>query len=435
MTFDSKDELYKIRRLLDSREKVGRATPASVKTAVQMVLRLRVPDSYSDCPLGEKYGAAEEACSELITLAVELGLPLVGISFHCGSGCQNAQAYPQALMVAKSLFDLAARQGATLTLLDIGGGFPGWDGSECVYHRQPGPRDTVPEATDAPAATAAAASAASPSAEGQCLPCHESTASGGDGASRTCTATEQGSGDAGYESQQQKDGVVSEPSTTPPLSLAEIARVTLPVLDELFPPSSGVQVIAEPGRYFVEASHVLFARIYAKRSLALQGARDKSNPCGNNRIGEGKKTKTTAYYIDEGVNGCFKDKVLCGVNFEPCPVALSTGGRRCRGAAVPATATPAPATPAKPNGEGLMGEMQHAENMDEEEEDAVVMGPSGLPADVVARKRLPKSLKPGDWLYFSRMGAYTASIATVASSAVLEASYCYVASTPAKAGE
>lgn len=35
---------------------------------VQVVLRLRVPDSHSDCPLGEKYGAAEEACSELVRL-------------------------------------------------------------------------------------------------------------------------------------------------------------------------------------------------------------------------------------------------------------------------------------------------------------------------------------------------------------------------------
>lgn len=33
---------------------------------VQIVLRLRVPDSHSDCPLGEKYGAAEEACSGLV---------------------------------------------------------------------------------------------------------------------------------------------------------------------------------------------------------------------------------------------------------------------------------------------------------------------------------------------------------------------------------
>lgn len=36
------------------------------------------------------------------------------------------------------------------------------------------------------------------------------------------------------------------------------------------------QVIAEPGRYLVETSHILFARIYAKRMVKLQGvlARD-----------------------------------------------------------------------------------------------------------------------------------------------------------------
>lgn len=36
------------------------------ESSVQLVLRLRVPDSHSDCPLGEKYGAAEEACGELV---------------------------------------------------------------------------------------------------------------------------------------------------------------------------------------------------------------------------------------------------------------------------------------------------------------------------------------------------------------------------------
>lgn len=36
--------------------------------AVQMVLRLRVPDAHSDCPLGEKYGAVEGMCSELVSL-------------------------------------------------------------------------------------------------------------------------------------------------------------------------------------------------------------------------------------------------------------------------------------------------------------------------------------------------------------------------------
>ncbi|CAM9710660.1 unnamed protein product [Scytosiphon promiscuus] len=465
MTFDSKDELYKIRQLLDLREK---ATPASVRAAVQMVLRLRVPDSYSDCPLGEKYGAAEAACSELITLAVELGLPLVGVSFHCGSGCQNAQAYPEALIVAKSLFDLAARQGATLTLLDIGGGFPGWDGSECVYDRQPIPHDLVPGATDAPAA--AAASTASTGAVGQSLPCHKNTERASDDRGAHVSPAP-GDGGLGHGLEQLGANVVSVPTATPPpLSLAEIARVTLPVLDALFPSSSGVQVIAEPGRYFVEASHVLFARIYAKRCLSLQvGTGDKSEVGDDTTVGNGKGKKTTAYFIDEGVNGCFKDKVLCGVNFEPCPVTVSAGRRMRRGPSAPATAPTASAAQTGADKEGRSGHHGRGREQSgpayeeqtggepeedeqsrtaaeasrgreigaddgEEEEDSVVMGPSGLPADVVARKRLPKSLKPGDWLYFSRMGAYTASIATVTSSAVLETSYCYVASTPATTG-
>ena len=168
----------------------------------------------------------------------------------------------------------------------------------------------------------------------------------------------------------------------------------------------------------------------------------------NYRDRDSTQTKTTAYYIDEGVNGCFKDRVLCGVNFEPCPVSLA-GGRRLH-QRMPATAagddavesqrggglreeernTAAVSAAAGARAETSDGEQEEAAQEEVEDEDAVVMGPSGLPEDVVARKRLPKSLKPGDWLYFSQMGAYTASIATVTSSAVLEASYCYVASAP-----
>lgn len=35
---------------------------------VELVLRVKVPDAHSDCPLGEKYGAIEEICSELVSL-------------------------------------------------------------------------------------------------------------------------------------------------------------------------------------------------------------------------------------------------------------------------------------------------------------------------------------------------------------------------------
>lgn len=37
--------------------------------AVQVVLRLRVPDDHSNCPLGEKYGAIPEDCSGLVGLS------------------------------------------------------------------------------------------------------------------------------------------------------------------------------------------------------------------------------------------------------------------------------------------------------------------------------------------------------------------------------
>lgn len=115
-----------------------------------------------------------------------------------------------------------------------------------------------------------------------------------------------------------------------------------------------------------------------------------------------------AYFIDEGVDGCFKDMLLFGVFFEPCPIrAAPVGGRN------------------------TVGKRTSSEDSDQEEyEDSLVIGPSGSPTDIVARKRFPKWLGPGDWFYFSRMGAYTASVASLASSAALEAPYFYVASAP-----
>ncbi len=90
---------------------------------------------------------------------------------------------------------MAALGGFILRLVDIGGGFPGWDGSEPIL-------------------------------EGCSFP--------------------------------------------PPLSLEDISYTTNPVLSELFTGDGDIQFIAEPGRYFVQASHTLFARIYATRPLRLR---------------------------------------------------------------------------------------------------------------------------------------------------------------------
>jgi ornithine decarboxylase len=60
------------------------------------------------------------------TLCVSLyGRVLTFLSFHVGSGCFDAQAFPDAVVLARKAFDEAERLGMKLRLLDIGGGFPG----------------------------------------------------------------------------------------------------------------------------------------------------------------------------------------------------------------------------------------------------------------------------------------------------------------------
>ena len=46
--------------------------------------------------------------------------------------------------------------------------------------------------------------------------------------------------------------------------LCQFSEVINGALDELFPPDTGVQVIAEPGRYYVESAFTLAANIIAK---------------------------------------------------------------------------------------------------------------------------------------------------------------------------
>jgi ornithine decarboxylase len=111
-TFDNTDELLKISKVFPDAE---------------LVLRILVDDSYSICKLGTKYGAHPSETRGLFDFAKELGLNVIGVSFHVGSGCQSACAFSDAVQVAKVVFDEGNDSGFNLTLLDVGGGFPGTD--------------------------------------------------------------------------------------------------------------------------------------------------------------------------------------------------------------------------------------------------------------------------------------------------------------------
>jgi len=109
-TFDSCSELIKI---------------AKIHPGSELILRILVDDSSSVCQMGKKYGASLESVPKLLDVAKKLELSVVGVSFHVGSGCRNAEAFSDAVTLARKAFDIAYGKGFSPRILDVGGGFPG----------------------------------------------------------------------------------------------------------------------------------------------------------------------------------------------------------------------------------------------------------------------------------------------------------------------
>jgi ornithine decarboxylase len=108
MTFDNADELHKIAR---------------THPAAKLVIRILTDDSKSLCAFGIKFGAPLTAVPGLLAKAKELGLDVIGVSFHVGSGCYDPTVYNDAIMRARRVFDMGKELGYTFNLLDVGGGF------------------------------------------------------------------------------------------------------------------------------------------------------------------------------------------------------------------------------------------------------------------------------------------------------------------------
>ena len=110
MTFDNSDELYKIKRFFPDAE---------------LFLRILTDDSTSLCRLSDKFGASLDTTIDLLTVAKDLELNVVGVSFHVGSGASDPQSFDKAVRDARIVFNQAADIGYNLKTLDVGGGFSG----------------------------------------------------------------------------------------------------------------------------------------------------------------------------------------------------------------------------------------------------------------------------------------------------------------------
>lgn len=108
MTFDNADELHKIKRYSPN---------------AKLVLRMLTDDSKSLCRLGLKFGAPLSTCPGLLGLAKSLGLNVIGVSFHVGSGCKDPMQFADAVWRARKVFDMGKDAGYEFKFLDVGGGF------------------------------------------------------------------------------------------------------------------------------------------------------------------------------------------------------------------------------------------------------------------------------------------------------------------------
>ncbi|KAK6497584.1 hypothetical protein TWF481_011991 [Arthrobotrys musiformis] len=116
MTFDNLTELYKIKHHFPTAEcilrfKVSEPTPCDD------------PSEGAMYELSKKYGVTIDYSREILLHAKRLGLNVVGLAFHVGSGQRNVRTYKDHIQEARRIWEIAGQVGFSFTLLDIGGGF------------------------------------------------------------------------------------------------------------------------------------------------------------------------------------------------------------------------------------------------------------------------------------------------------------------------
>ncbi|XP_037549397.1 antizyme inhibitor 1b [Nematolebias whitei] len=217
------------------------------------------------------FGFSLKSCKHLLDTAKELGVQVVGATFHIPSSCQDLQqAYTRALSDARCVFDMGLDLGFNMHILDIGGGFTG-----------------------------------------------------------------------------------------SAFQLKQVESAVRPLLDAYFPQRSGVQVLAQPGDFYVASAFTLAVNVIGKKLVS----------CHWEDLSQGEKNEDMEflYYMNEGVYGSFNHKLLGNTITAPSV-------------------------------------HKHALFVDEAVYPSSLWGPSLDQLDQVVERCLLPELSVGDWLLFSNMG-------------------------------
>ena len=112
MTFDCLEELEKIHTIYPD---------------AQIILRICVDDTNSKCKFNSKFGCPLHNIPSIFERIKSLQMNLVGFSFHVGSGCSDPRSFYNAIKDCAVIYKLSKDYGFNISLIDIGGGFPGVD--------------------------------------------------------------------------------------------------------------------------------------------------------------------------------------------------------------------------------------------------------------------------------------------------------------------
>lgn len=166
MTFDSAEELKKIE-----------------DPNARLLLRIAANEYGVQQSMNAKYGVPSREARRILCSARDMEMNVVGVSFHVGCAYKHPEIFALTIADARAVFDIGIEMGFAMTVLDIGGGFPGGVRKKDHFHK-----------------------------------------------------------------------------------VCEAVRSSI---DQLFPPSSGVEIIGEPGQFFVTSAYTLLTKVVGKKTKEL----------------------------------------------------------------------------------------------------------------------------------------------------------------------
>lgn len=193
-------------------------------------------------------------------------------------------------------------------------------------------------------------------------------------------------------------------------TLEATAAVLGPALDRFFPPSAGVRIIAEPGRYFVSSAFTLAVNVVGRRVTAKED--------GEHHM----------LYINDGVYA----NMNCIIFDHQHPVPKILSKRRAfMYSEDNESVTSLVSSNSSESAFDSDAEFSDVSSTSSSDVEVSIWGPTCDGIDVITKSSiLPAAVEIGDWLYFTDFGAYTLAASTIFNGFNTQCDIIYVTSDP-----